>query len=780
MSTTRPNSQGSWYPPIISLGGDDSEAVVPPQPIQRAPAAEPTASSSSRSDPSDLGSRTNLRKVERACDYCRKRKAKCDGPERKDHICSACEAGSRTCTYLEESKPRGPSKAYIDALEERVAKAERLLRQLRPELDLTAELGPPLNNGGWSGGANSRRKNAKSSANLAPESCSASPVPFSSEPDRSSRGKQRTNSRKRRRESSVSATLPDVVPMLYRLPPGASSDSDDAAVTHSEDTRLTFRGLESSMLSSPNDNQLRFQGASSSLSLISSTVELIQHDLAELHLSGSERGTPPSTRSSPPVLLPRRSDLYQLLPWEKRFERAYESPTVPDCILEAFPPDDLAEDLIRLYFTHEHITFPLLHRPTFERQCREELYRRDVWFASVCMCVFALGSRWTKDPRVRLDAPTSGQPEDFGGEARTPIPGWKYASVAITVTCPLTEAQSGLLIPPELCEIQLLVLLSQYLRGTVAQDTAWHWLSVGVMKAQDMGLHRKQTYGRRRTVEQELWKRVYWHLVVLDRFGSMLLGKPYFAREEDLDLEMPIEVDDEYWLNDDPEKAFRQPEGKPSAVSAFVSLIKLSHIVSCAMRTLYSARKPEGVFARAEGTDREDTVERLNGYLLHWLDGLPAHLRWRPDMDDTPFAHQAATLLEAYYIVQVLIQKPLLLPPRRLLRLNPTSERGQTCAKALAICVSASRASARVVDAHLRHRSGDIITALHVLFSAVGMLIVQFWDLTRRWGQCGETVTTAGRVPIPQRLNEILREIDWHVVRLRDLAPEWDLARIML
>lgn len=88
------NQANGWYPPVISLGSDDP---VPPQPARW---TVPQAQSSYRVDTSDLGNRSKLRKVERACDHCRKRKAKCDGPQRKDHICSSCEAIARTCTYL--------------------------------------------------------------------------------------------------------------------------------------------------------------------------------------------------------------------------------------------------------------------------------------------------------------------------------------------------------------------------------------------------------------------------------------------------------------------------------------------------------------------------------------------------------------------------------------------------------------------------------------------------------------------------------------------------------
>jgi len=44
--------------------------------------------------------------------------------------------------------------------------------------------------------------------------------------------------------------------------------------------------------------------------------------------------------------------------------------------------------------------FPLLHRPTFERQWAEGLYHRNEWFTCLCLLLFAVASRWCDDERV--------------------------------------------------------------------------------------------------------------------------------------------------------------------------------------------------------------------------------------------------------------------------------------------------------------------------------------------------------------------------------------------
>ena len=52
------------------------------------------------------------------------------------------------------------------------------------------------------------------------------------------------------------------------------------------------------------------------------------------------------------------------------------------------------------------------------------------------------------------------------------------------------------------------------------------------------------------------------------------------------DLELPIEVDDEYWQNDDATLAFQQPPGKPALVTSFNCLIKLTQMMEFALTTI--------------------------------------------------------------------------------------------------------------------------------------------------------------------------------------------------
>ena len=47
----------------------------------------------------DSQDRSKKRKIERACDFCRRRKTKCDGPKMRGYTCTLCTQNGRECTY---------------------------------------------------------------------------------------------------------------------------------------------------------------------------------------------------------------------------------------------------------------------------------------------------------------------------------------------------------------------------------------------------------------------------------------------------------------------------------------------------------------------------------------------------------------------------------------------------------------------------------------------------------------------------------------------------------
>lgn len=67
-----------------------------------------------------------------------------------------------------------------------------------------------------------------------------------------------------------------------------------------------------------------------------------------------------------------------------------------------------------------------------------------------------------------------------------------------------------------------------------------------------------------------------------------MLTAPCLCCDLSFDADLPLEVDDEYWENDDPELAFQQPENKPSRVTAYNLWLRLTDIIDFVLRSFVS------------------------------------------------------------------------------------------------------------------------------------------------------------------------------------------------
>lgn len=72
-----------------------------------------------------------------------------------------------------------------------------------------------------------------------------------------------------------------------------------------------------------------------------------------------------------------------------------------------------------------------------------------------------------------------------------------------------------------------------YLRYYLPQGTAWAFNSIGLRKAQDVGIHRKKLYDKEPNAKDELWKRALWTMVGFDCEGSVDLGRSCALRDEE-------------------------------------------------------------------------------------------------------------------------------------------------------------------------------------------------------------------------------------------------------
>ncbi|KAI0312122.1 fungal-specific transcription factor domain-containing protein [Amylostereum chailletii] len=620
----------------------------------------------------------------RACDRCRLKKIRCDGTPSSGQKCSHCAISEATCIFTEGIKKRAPPKKYVDGLESRLERLEALLSRLHPDHDFSHELEDDV---------------GSPPGPMSPESAGPHCAP-------------------KRSVSHSSAPSPPQLPSLPHLLDDAHDD-----LTHSPEA---FESDDDEEFSNPSDVSRQFRNADLNASLNrfygkSSSVRLFRRALTlNSEVSGIHYNLEDEFQNSPF----RRPDFWKIHPWERaRFVQARSPYT--------FPEPDLMRHLLANFFHLGGAVCPLFHRPTFEKQVADGLHLVDEGFGGVVSLVCALGSRMSNDPRVFLDNPEKPNHPHSAG--------WRWFNQVQLV-------RNLALADPTLHDLQICALAVLFMHGSSPPQACWTLIGIGLRMAQDVGAHRRHAYLDKPLVEMELWKRAFWVLFTLDTWMSSFLGRTCALPLDSIDLEFPIECDDEYWLHPDPEKAFKQPPGKPSKVS-YYSLDKHKIIAQ---------------IGRLEWETR--VVTELDSALNKWFDSLPDHLRWDPTRENELQFFQTACLHAGYYMVQMTIHRPFIPSSRKESSLSFPS---------LAICCNSARGCSHVLEVQ-RQRMPGIATPSLLLpaFMSGIVLLLGIWgakrsglviDSTKQMHDVYNCMRFLGsgemRWPIAGRLRDLLRNL---------------------
>ncbi|KAF9479050.1 hypothetical protein BDN70DRAFT_985124 [Pholiota conissans] len=83
-------------------------------------------------------SQSKKRRIPGACDICKRKKS--DSGEMPDNRCTNCTQFGLECTHKEVTKTLGSAKGYVESLEARLEKMDRLLSKLLPGIDVNQEV----------------------------------------------------------------------------------------------------------------------------------------------------------------------------------------------------------------------------------------------------------------------------------------------------------------------------------------------------------------------------------------------------------------------------------------------------------------------------------------------------------------------------------------------------------------------------------------------------------------------------------------------------------------
>ncbi|KAJ6131113.1 hypothetical protein N7523_001573 [Penicillium sp. IBT 18751x] len=247
------------------------------------------------------------------------------------------------------------------------------------------------------------------------------------------------------------------------------------------------------------------------------------------------------------------------------------------------PPDDgTSSRILDVYFKNMHVRLPFLDRSEI-LQLHAERYQapgrtpEEQFGKFKLFMVYAIGAAILQT----TEAYTSTSPSDF-------------LITALGFDPTLRESIS-------IASVEAMVLIVLYNLRTTSNASVWYMIGLAMRTCVDFGLHRKARYGKLSAYESEKRRRLFWTVYIVERHTACSLGRPFSIAEEEIDAEIPANLDDS--ITD--EKTITQilkgeccAEPKPiPTLGKFIASIQLQRIVSEIHTRIYRVDKqPSSLF----------------------------------------------------------------------------------------------------------------------------------------------------------------------------------------
>jgi hypothetical protein len=304
------------------------------------------------------------------------------------------------------------------------------------------------------------------------------------------------------------------------------------------------------------------------------------------------------------------------------------------------PQRSLADKLVDSYFKYRHPLNPFLHEGSFRTRYHrlwlskelggEEATQENLAWLGLVNLVFAFGTE-----HVNVQASTS--------RALLHPDRSRFFKKAKTLVF------SGVL---QMCMIELVqafLLMSHYLHASLELNNCWTVVGIAIRTAQQLGLYLDPADFTSDVIEQEIRKRVWWGCFVIDQILCLKVGRPPTIRDTPaIRVGLPLPVDDEY-LNE--QSSYSQRVHIPSKLEFFNQIVEHCRLIGKVFDTLYTGRPLKGESKlQFKGALPELLALsiKLDGELVAWQDGLPAHLRPGSGGLEWHFERQKNMLLMRY------------------------------------------------------------------------------------------------------------------------------------
>ncbi|PVH73729.1 hypothetical protein DL98DRAFT_659284 [Cadophora sp. DSE1049] len=197
-----------------------------------------------------------------------------------------------------------------------------------------------------------------------------------------------------------------------------------------------------------------------------------------------------------------------------------------------------------------------------------------------------------------------------------------------------------------------------YLLASSRVNNAWYVFGTTAQLIIALGLHRRQVYQPSSTnqsnITLEYRKRVFWSAYTLDRYLSVILGRPRIFRDEDIDQPLPGRSES---VSHSSHQTGHRSKNIQSVDDGPIFHARLAKIIGGISSELYPTN-------RADDGAWQQSAERWTAELKGWKESLPAFLnpsKVDPSMLISIFQRQSTVLSLAYAHALILANRPSLL-----------------------------------------------------------------------------------------------------------------------
>ncbi|KAJ5161663.1 hypothetical protein N7492_007055 [Penicillium capsulatum] len=292
------------------------------------------------------------------------------------------------------------------------------------------------------------------------------------------------------------------------------------------------------------------------------------------------------------------------------------------------PPRLVSDQLINIFFQEWAPLYPVVHRPTILKAYEQYLnngdsLKRDIHRIAQLNLIFGVAA-------LSSNSRTNQDPAFFEEN-------WAAALDSFSAE---TSVES----------LQCFVLAQVYCMTKGDYRSLLRYRALAMDICHQLGLYQSQDNLSSNPLEGETRKKVFWCQYTLDRFCSALTGMPLLLREDDIQTEYPVDVDDENVT----ETGFLPTlPGESTRISSALAFFELSRILTRVLEDLYSSKSEYDV---SVSRMRMTAVQ-----LDEWLHKLPSHLRleFSQDKPSTNVTSSRSPLLSLlYYLIRSLIHRP--------------------------------------------------------------------------------------------------------------------------